>query len=1271
MIKSSILFRDKTYPVEFFRDDTIEIVQQQISRSLDIHPDRLFILVGLNLTPNYYSRDPRNWEKLFQRLSLDGLNVLPETFEAYCKELRIPSISEPFQKYDREEWMQSSSLKKLKNPSGDFIEYRILGVESVKSYCLPLEFSQISLKIPAAQLPIPEIQKLFLSIYGNLDIHGFRVFEHESFEGPYFPLLRSVSPQRLTEAQIKSLETNSKHLKDLLGLDFPQHEKVVILKGSWSIDLVDTNFGDAVRTRFEQIFYGLSMSPEIPSVTLWTSATEVSRHKFYRESGAQNPFINIAMWKRWFSKTRPIRPRPTLVLYRGTSRESFDRIAISSIDIKFTSYRTQDNPDSLKTLQEKLLKWFMTFDAIIPFTQETDYALCRLELQEVKFEAFYPKAILKFDTSRLNCLTGIFEESTKNKSIFRFLRSDHLEDDLNPRDLKVLNILRENLHVTAEELEKELKISLYDAVVLLDHIKKKIEEEPELLESREHQKFPKVEIREKSLIVAYVNEIDRYLTYSNLLRYILSNPNSASVNKICPKKLEVSDSTFSISATEQIDDSDLFDFLEKEPPKKQEEQKEIKSSSGYSYFYDRLKTKNIPLASNYTKKCEKQHQPTVFTEEDLAELSGTPYDPQKYPEELKLEIDDGLTVCPEFWCMTDEIPLQKTQLEEFQGELVCPVCHGKIRKYNDKKSDIVEYSVIERKTGYKFPGFPKGNEEKNIPCCYTTPYQKTLEKPAEDNGKYYIMNEDKNPSSLRLAYVNKKILKSLFINERYELAKSSVNRIQSGMSGFFRVGMERPSADLSELLRLTKPVISPRFSIQCILKCSFISTWSKTSDKYSEEIEKELSMKPFSENPQAKKKMAEIISSISEDFEDGTLNKNYELEYSAIILKTDLFKIDLVSETLSCSFYAPLTLNRSRGIIILQTDNHIDCLSYVSRIGKKLKFRSNIFEEPFVEKTVQELFDLRTNACNIIDIPSYNDIIGELYRKGIEDFFIILDSFSRAQAFYKPGKFILPFKSVSFPLLKKNTLSSYSDIKDIPSYEDTLKLIKEFEVFYKYSEDIYDSQGNVVEIMTTSGLRIPIKPFKKKEGQNSEVFRTIQNFEESDLTFGEHSEKDLQTYKKISYKAEIHEFLIFQLSKDLEELPELKHVLMETPKSKKVEILLHSWFNDITEFMSVKKPIEFLSKIRKPCGQLKEDSCKSAHMCAWTENKCKVQIRDEFSEEKVFQKLLGTLMENSKIRALVLDGRVTPFFSTILYLELPNELMITDREIKQFTQGEP
>jgi hypothetical protein len=42
---------------------------------------------------------------------------------------------------------------------------------------------------------------------------------------------------------------------------------------------------------------------------------------------------------------------------------------------------------------------------------------------------------------------------------------------------------------------------------------------------------------------------------------------------------------------------------------------------------------------------------------------------------------------------------------------------------------------------------------------------------------------------------------------------------------------------------------------------------------------------------------------------------------------------------------------------------------------------------------------------------------------------------------------------------------------------------------------------------------------------------------------------------------------------------------------------------------------------------------------------------------------LHTLVTNTKIRAMVLDGRTTPFFSTMLYVELPHEVILTDLEL--------
>jgi hypothetical protein len=90
----------------------------------------------------------------------------------------------------------------------------------------------------------------------------------------------------------------------------------------------------------------------------------------------------------------------------------------------------------------------------------------------------------------------------------------------------------------------------------------------------------------------------------------------------------------------------------------------------------------------------------------------------------------------------------------------------------------------------------------------------------------------------------------------------------------------------------------------------------------------------------------------------------------------------------------------------------------------------------------------------------------------------------------------------------------------------------------------------------------------------------------------------------------------------------------------------------------MKEPKQFLSKIRKPC----DESC-DGELCAMDGDKCKVKINSTLKKDKLFHRLLTTLIENSKIRAMVLDGRTTPFFSTMLYLELPHEVIMTDSEL--------
>jgi hypothetical protein len=67
------------FNVSFFEDDMIETVRQQIGIALDTHPSRLFILVGVKLPKDYYMKDPRRWEALFDRITVNLLKKISLT----------------------------------------------------------------------------------------------------------------------------------------------------------------------------------------------------------------------------------------------------------------------------------------------------------------------------------------------------------------------------------------------------------------------------------------------------------------------------------------------------------------------------------------------------------------------------------------------------------------------------------------------------------------------------------------------------------------------------------------------------------------------------------------------------------------------------------------------------------------------------------------------------------------------------------------------------------------------------------------------------------------------------------------------------------------------------------------------------------------------------------------------------------------------------------------------------------------------------------------
>ena len=1310
MLKSEVLdFRTKTlYNISYFEDDTIDTVRQTIAAAMNMHPDRLFILIGLQFKSDYYQKDPRRWENLFDRLSYGGTTVLKEPFQEYQLQYRIPQTDVAYEPFDRTEWMMKPEyLSEFHSPTRDFQEYRIFGVEELKSYVLPVEFNApLVSKIPAAKLPQPMITNLVSTLYDPSQIKRFVVLPYDSSaenaQLAYFPFLRSTTPNVLSDELISILEKNKKLLSDLLAYKVGEPRSTNIRYARFHTAFVETDFGNAVRTRFEQIFYGMTLSEEVPYIGFFTGRNEDMRHKFYVENPkkGKKPFLEMGYWKRW-NLRRPPRNLPTLILYRGSGKDVYDRIAITDIDITMTFYRDETNDETLEDLKKKGLAWLKQFDALSSFVNKNDIDPDRWKVQEIELRLSYSRIFEKIDDRRMNCISFLFNQPDPEEAKFNFLRTDRTNYGISPVEVKVLQMMRDG-DIKPTNLAQELSISVEKAKMIIQEVQNKLDADPNI-EDRAFRNYPSIEILEREVVVKFVAEISRIVKYASLLRHIVGI-DDPKLDAICPKRMETVKVDVGTAPTEQVEVDeatkqqfgDLFGFLEADeetvakPVRKAEPERAVRSialakteSGKYSYFNKRLKgfdpeTFDPNVESfEYTKACEFKRQPIILSDRELEFLEGENYDPRDYlPESKMLDTydPDGLIICPEYWCIRDQIPLTEDQLVREGGEVKCPVCGRKLRRSDD--DDPREYSVIHRDEGFVYPHFSTFMSPKNkrlMPCCYKNPRK---EKASDDAPDKYYVNREKivGLKELRLAFLSQELIRSLQINETYELLSGPVKRLNNGMSGFFRVGIGRPSDTIPEILGLKIKVPPPAESVQTVLKCSFLRTWKNPNNSHLQEIDNSLKkIPPYNSEDTIRSSLSHIISGIHTAYQKKELSILEELEYVCLFLQCDIFRVHTNANTLGCLFYSPIVKPRTRGIVVLQTEKTIDVLCHVTRLPRGFQYKGNVFESPFKKETYSMLEKLRNQACKT-NVPSsttalsiVRDVLG---MAGVPDFQIILDPFGRGQAFFVPNHMFIPFQPVALQDMVQPKIVGYGNVKPetYPPYtkvREYLEVAKAYNEGYEFKEDLYNAEGLRVEVLLACGLRVPVLAERSETREPLEVVETTNEIGESELVFGKESEELTREYKNISYASEIYEFLLYELTFDIQEdQGQLRKALLpDFPRRDEVEPLLRKWFEEKVEFTKATTPVEFISKIRKPCGQFSSKNTCNGNMCAWDGKTCKVEVKQTVRKDNLFHRVLTTLLENTKIRAMILDGRTTPFFSTVLYLEMPNELIVSDSDI--------
>jgi hypothetical protein len=773
-------------------------------------------------------------------------------------------------------------------------------------------------------------------------------------------------------------------------------------------------------------------------------------------------------------------------------------------------------------------------------------------------------------------------------------------------------MLRDTPDVRVEDVSRELGTTNDATRTLLQQARARLEDNPSVLD-KAFRGFPVLTFKPMSVHISSTTNLDRTLQYANVLRYILGNTDSAEIDAVCPKRMEevprvevhveeAFDPDFAEFALEEKDEP------EPEPDAPAQVQKIVvpdKKRTAYKYFSDRLE-KFDPDTYNskhpnyeYPKKCEQKHQPLIMSDNEIAKAGE--YDPRKYPAKEQLAVEGGIAVCPEFWCPRDEIPLRADQLVDE----ICPKCGGK---------------VLPRTADFKYPKFTNylsPTNGKPTICCFSS--DRAIIAKAED--KYYILRADKpDIPELRLAYIPTPVLAMLELEETY--ASFSASRFVKPLSGYFRVGIGRPSKSVPVLLGLKTAVPRPRDKPNFVIQCSFFSAWRTLAD---------------GDTPIARR-----IAGIDNAFQTGELTMLQELEYTLLALQCDVFRLD--DAGVHCFF--PLRMFAKKRAFVMLQDT---ILAHVSRSGNTLEYSCNVYDTHFPAHMRTRLEERRTKACHTA-VPSYDTALKDMNILGESEYSIVLDPYQRGQALYVPGRVILPFQAAALPNTSAPKVAGFEDV-ELPSYSAMREALAKLKTpGYAWAEDISNVRGQRVEIQLQSGLRIPVQP-EDMEGPAKDVIVP----DENELAFGE---LDRSVYRNISYTAEIFEFLMYELSKTLDEYPDLRLAL---ENQEGVEPLLRAWFKERTHFVDITDPAVFLTKMRTSCGQFKtETTCKG--VCGWN-GSCKIKVANFIQKEPMFRRLLTTMLENRKLRAVVLDGRVTPFFSTILYMELPHELILTDTDL--------
>lgn len=740
-----------------------------------------------------------------------------------------------------------------------------------------------------------------------------------------------------------------------------------------------------------------------------------------------------------------------------------------------------------------------------------------------------------------------------------------------------------------------------------------------------------------------------------------------------------------------------------EPDLEEDEEGDItKSGSTHRIILSRLKKHDpqkfktpadIEPRNRYSKLCKKESQPIVFSysEWDGIKKDGSvPGILNDFEGNKDLVIDDSEKknkyICPDYFCIRDEIPLMEKDLLKVDGKKVCPKCNGQIipdlPASKQHKLDYSVYTLVESGKDFKYPRFVKKTMDSDLfdsplPCCYISAKEEkdTPARPKKDETANYILQEDRFPlpsDQLRFGLLPAVVDNYLGLNSSSNFVKDG-HIMKPGTTTLLRKSVAQPVImnTLHEIQGKKSEFLEDIRNFMSLSNGNLIRLYGKNWQRASEDQRKQFGIWAETNSYESDDKYMFRIWSAWKEYttrvfaDDLPLSHVWDLLQRESNCKVIVFNFnDPDAPYIRCPPLGADTFESEDIILFVEKGCIFEPVVLAEKVKNKMNYTLILNHKLLESKGIhfkfpEQLYDTCRMTTKLYVPPKQLNVSN----LNVDDV-LILDPYSRIIAAYDSSKNgLYAVYPTALPATVKNEfVYGYQTefLKPVKAQIDYL--LQTNEPYLKPTRLIilHQKPETIVAIETQSFLRIPVQPEVLRE--NYDLEKTVvpsfdANIDTALIFPGKWGVID--SVDKSIRNDMLRDWVLFELTEFLhskEGSPIFERLTTESEKTKQIVKLLEDWISD-TFTNKAPKSLEF-PKYKSNCSS--SETCSG--VCSLDSGTCKVSLAmSDLTPESILEWVLYALYSDDKKRYRIMNGTY-PRITASLYWPSERELVFSEND---------